>query len=254
MDLRPGDWIATDADGTLWACDVADAAWQAVIAAGGVRPEAADAMAKIVRQGGEEPSGDANADAAIADSLFRRKRVGEDALVLGMTQCYAGWPIEEVAAFFEAFAKELAPHAYATSAPLLKALGERGLSLVVVSGSPTALVRATVRTLGLDLPVRGTSLRALGGVYTAELNEPVTWNAGKVAAIAPLLEGKPLRAAFGDSLGDRELLESAQLKILVHPRADLRSLGRGKPGWCVFVPERTIAGVEVKPPDGGWIG
>lgn len=249
MDLRPGDWIATDADGTLWNCDVADDAWRAVIATGRVRSEAAGAMAKIVRKGGEQPSGDANADAALADRLFREQRVGDDALVLGMTQCYAGWTTGEVAAFSEEIAEELASQAYETTAPLIEELGRRDINLVVVSGSPTVLVRAALRVLGLDLPIRGTGLQTEGDVYTAEVNEPVTWNAGKVAAIAPLLSGKPLRVAFGDTTGDRELLESAQFKILVHPRPSLRALGQGKPDWCVFAPERTVSGKPVTPPD-----
>ena len=89
---------------------------------------------------------------------------------------------------------------------------------------------------------------------------PIPWEAGKVDALKARIGG-PAPVAMGDTLGDRELLESAtKLRVLVHPRPALRSLAldaarsaslygqsEGAP-WVLFQPPRTVGGMAVNPP------
>ena len=70
LDLPPGSWIATDADGTLWSCDVADEGWRKLIAERRLRPACAPALTRILLQGGRDPSGDLHGDARLVQRLF----------------------------------------------------------------------------------------------------------------------------------------------------------------------------------------
>jgi phosphatidylglycerophosphatase C len=124
----------------------------------------------------------------------------------------AGAPRERIAADARAFAQArladfLRPDALAT----WSAWRQRGARLVIVTASPTAVVRPFAEHLGADELI-GTELayddrdRATGGFATANCRGPE-----KVRRLeARFGAGVRLAAAYGDTSGDREMLEIAQ--------------------------------------------
>ncbi len=255
--LPPGAWVATDADGTLWSADVADAAWGRVLRERRLRPQGAAAITRAAHRAGVPTTGEGYADAEALYGAYMAGDVGDPPLIEAMTACYAGWSDGEARAFADALAVDLLGETYETTAPLLRGLAERGLRLAVVSGSPGHLIEALLRALEVDPlpPVHGTGVLPDGGVWGDRLREPITWEAGKVEALRQATGDAPIAVAFGDSYGDLALLEAARaLRVLVHPRPGLLRRGReahgaGDGAWCVLSPSRTLSGREVAPPD-----
>ena len=261
LALPRGSWAATDADGTLWAADLADEAWRRVLAEGRLRPESAEALAALVAEAGAKASGDPHTDARALYDLYLADVIGDPPLVVAMTVCYAGWSEAEVRAFAAEVARErIAPRAYGTTLALLGALRARDIRLSVISGSPRLLVEEALRAIGLADPlpaVLGTDLERDGdGRLLGRMRQPITWEAGKVEAMGALLGPEPLAIAFGDTVGDLALLEAAaRLRVLVHPRPNLReACRRWTPAdgcsWCELAPTHVVSGEAVVPPTG----
>lgn len=250
LDLPRGTWVATDADGTLWAADVADLAWHRLLGERAARPAAAGVMRRLLEGAGRAATGEVHADAAAVYDLYRQDVIDDRAMVLAMTACWAGWRPEDVRAFGARLAREVVlPRAYATTGELLRGLLARGLQVAVVSGSPRLLVEEAVG--GLGLPARplvvGAETGVEGGVLGDRLLEPTPWEEGKVDALRARA-GVAAPVAMGDTLGDLALLEAAdRLRVLVHPRPALRERARGAP-WALFAPGRTVSGEAVAPP------
>lgn len=244
------NWVATDADGTLWNADLAELAWNLALRERLLRPAAVAPVAEVLRGAGGTPSGDPHEDAQEIWRLFLAGQVEDGPILRVMATCFAGLSLDEARAFADrVFQEHLAPKVYAETVPLFQAFAERGLPLVVVSGSPRFLVEAGVRGLGLSAEVRGVTLSEVEGHLGPEVVPPLTWNQGKIEAITPLVgAGGPL-IALGDSQGDRELLLAARHKILVHPRRSLTAIAEAEAargGWVLFAPKRTVDGEPVQ--------
>lgn len=251
--LSPGSWVATDADGTIWATDVAELAWQAMMAERGIRPPGQEALAAILTEVGQESRGEPHLDAEHLYGLYLQGAIGDGPILRAMALCFAGWAEEEARAFMAKVAREhVAPRIYETSAALYRGILAQGHRLLVVSGSPDFVVEESLRLLELpeEVPVLGVTLAREGGVLQPEIVPPITWNAGKVEAIAPHLDGEPLAVAFGDSGGDLELLLAADLRILVNPRPTLTRAADADPGgpWITLAPERVASGEATHAP------
>jgi len=254
LDLRAGSWFVTDADGTLWAADVADEAWQRLHAERLLRPAAAHALSRILGAAGGAPTGEPHADGAALYQMYLDEQVDDWPVLEAMTVCFSGWREEEVRSFGGAvFRDSVASRTFETTATLLDAVLARGHRLAVVSGSPRLIVEAALAGLGLDpLPlVCGMDLRQEDGLLTDEVVHPMTWGAGKVQALRAVCGDEPIEVAFGDTAGDLELLEAARsLRVLVHPRPGLVRAAEESTGpWCLLVPQRTVGGHLVETPD-----
>src|SRR5262249_29177585 len=130
----------------------------------------------------------------------------EDAIVRVMTVCYASWTQDEVVALAKRLARDVLSKArYEGIAEIAKGLKDRGLRVVVVSGSPTWLVREGVRgVLPLDpeVDVFGTGVALERGVLSAQMTDPVTFFEGKVKKLELEFPGKKTSFSFGDSKDD----------------------------------------------------
>lgn len=250
-DVAPEQrWVASDADGTLWSADVAELAWSLALRERLFRPEAKEPVASVLRGAGGTSTGDPHEDAREIWRLFLAGQVPDGPILRVMATCFAGLSVAEAQAFGDRVFREfLAPKVYAETVPLFRAFAERGLPLVVVSGSPRFLVEAGVRGLGLEAEVRGVTLAVSEGRLVGEVVPPLTWNAGKVEAITPLVGAAGPLIALGDSPGDRELLMASRHKVLVHPRPSLVAIAEAEAargGWVTFRPARTADGEPVR--------
>ncbi len=248
---------AFDADHTLWNADAGDLAWHAALGARSFRAPAREALAGELALAGARSSGDVHEDARALYALYKQDRVSEISIVRAMTACYAGWTVDELRALGQRIAREhLDPARYEGMAEVVAGLRERGLRVVVVSGSPTWLVAEGVRgrlPVDADEDVLGAEVEVAGdgsgtSVLASTMREPITFFEGKVAALAARFPGRA-SFAFGDSGGDVPLLESAaRLAFAVHPRPALRKLAGERARFRIFAPARTVSGTPVRAP------
>lgn len=256
--LAPGSWVATDADGTLWAADVADLAWRRALGERRLRVAAAEAMARELGQLGERSAGEVHADAARLYELYGLGRADDWAMLRAMTSCWAGWSEEELRAFGRRlWAEQLSPRVYHTTCDLLQGLCARGYRLAVVSGSPQLLVEEAVGALGITTrPVVVGALQEQEGALLSErLHHPLPWEQGKVELLRARIEGqsvpRAIAAAFGDTFGDLALLNAADgVRVLVHPRPSLlrHAQQSADAAWIQFSPRWLRSGEAVVPP------
>ena len=178
-----------------------------------------------------------------------------------MTVCYAGWSVGEVRELARKLSREVLSRArYEGVLEIAQGLKERGLRVVVVSGSPTWLVAEGVRgvlPLDADANVFGAEVEVTGGLLRTKMRDPVTFFEGKVESLKALLPGKRPSFAFGDSKGDVPLLHHAgRAAFAVNPRPALRKLALEHEGFHMFLPARTVGGEPVRAPgtDRVWSG
>jgi phosphoserine phosphatase len=149
-------------------------------------------------------------------------------------QCMAGLAESDL----KRWCRQLA-HAWPNYRPqmveLLKGLRGAGYDVWMVSASNGWIIEASAGFVGCDAAhTLGIRVETAGGVLTDKVVSPVTCNMGKVDAIVKRLGRKP-DLAFGDSMGDFEMLESARLPLVVgrhdKPNAELPKVAREK-GWA----------------------
>ncbi len=122
---------------------------------------------------------------------------------------------------------------YPAQRALIERLTARGFEVWVVTASPERVVQKLAPHLGVPASrVIGNRLRLEGGRYTDTVLPPLTTGAGKVEAIRQRIGVRPL-LAVGDSASDTEMLDAAELGVLVD-RDDpaLRRRARAH-GWAL---------------------
>jgi HAD superfamily phosphoserine phosphatase-like hydrolase len=248
-----GPLAAFDADHTLWHADVGDLGWNAALDARRMKPAATVAIAAELELAGGESSGDVHEDAQRLYDLYKQDRVAELSIVRAMTVCYAGWTEEELRVLARRLRREVLEGAvYEGVVEIARGLKDRGLRIVVVSGSPTWLVAEGVRglmPLDPEEDVFGTEVDVKEGVLGATMRDPVTFFVGKVEVLRQRFSGSRPSFAFGDSKGDVPLLHhAARLAFAVNPRPQVRRLADELPSFRVFAPARTVSGLPVRAP------
>lgn len=209
---RSGGVAAFDADGTLWREDVGEAFLRHLAAIGWVRlPDGSDPYEAYER------------------AVERDKRTG----YVYAAQLQEGLPEADVAAEADRFARSWVPPRLVRAAQGLRAAcADSGLRPVVVSASPSPIVRAAASLAGFTESA-GIEVRVRSGRFTAEALEPVTYAEGKVEAASRF---GPLVVACGDSLtGDLALLSAAPIPAVIAPAAGspLATEARRR-GWPVL--------------------
>lgn len=98
-------------------------------------------------------------------------------------------------------------------------LHESDVEVWLISASGKLVVLEAAPYMGIPRDrVLGMEVEVADGLYTDRMKTPMTACAGKVDAIDQVLGVRPI-AAFGDSLGDLEMLECAQQAFVVGQRA-----------------------------------
>ena len=208
----PGAPAVFDADGTLWREDVGEAFLRHLVSLGWVRLEDASDPYQAYER-----------------TVDRDKAAG----YAYAAQLQAGLEAASVAAEAEQFARRWVPPRLVADAQGLLALCEQaGLTPFVVSASALPIVLAAAPLAGFSRDrCRGIEVAVREGKFTAEVRQPITYAAGKVAAVP----GR-IALACGDSLaGDLPLLEAARVAVVVAPSAGSPlSAEARKRGWFVL--------------------
>lgn len=254
LPAEAGDWAALDADGTLWAADVAEMVWSAALRERWMLADAAPFLAQAVESCGATARGEPHADAAQLWDLYLADRADDWIVLKAMTACYAGYsPDDLLDRAGEVLGEALPGRTYVTTQPLIEGLRAKGLQVAVISGSPTLIVQAALRAIGIEPapPVLGVEVELEGGRLGTTFREPITWEQGKVDVWRRHAgDDARLSAVFGDSPGDLALLRAAEhARVLVQPRPILRSTASSSEGpWWELRPGFTNDGRAVIPP------
>jgi phosphoserine phosphatase len=231
--------IATDGDGTLWAGDIGQALFDALLAERGVR-EAADAMLRREAARFDIDLGDATTPSDVAGQLlaaYRAGRYAEDRAFAMMAWAFAGWSLSALTAFtrevldvfgFEAAVRE-------ELKPVLSWAREEDVPVWLVSASPQCAVLAAADVLSIP-PERTLSMEPArrDAVLEAKLAQPATYGPGKMLRLSTATGGQPIVAAFGDSSYDLEMLHAAEIPVAVYPAASLAArLGELTEVWIL---------------------
>lgn len=105
---------------------------------------------------------------------------------------------------------------------------ERGGQVILCSATFQPVLEAFAAKLGAGVVALGTPLELVGGRFSGKVVGAVRSGAAKAQHLRAFLAGKPLEAAYGDTLPDRYMLELAQEPVAVYPDSGLRKLAREK--------------------------
>lgn len=230
---EPGGAVATDGDGTLWAGDVGEDLFHAFIEAGRVEPPATEALRRDARDHGVS---DAGGGADVARRIFEaycEGRFPEERVCELMTWCFAGWTRTEVRAFARDTVDRgrLDTRIHAEVMQTLDRARAAGISIVLVSASPVAVVVEAASRVGFDEgSVVASRARFDREVMLPDVERPIPYGAGKVTGLRALLGHRPLYAAFGDNAFDVAMLGAARVPVAVRPKPRLRAQAGAVPG------------------------
>jgi len=216
--------LAFDADGTLWRGDVGCDVFAGAIERRAFRNEARPTLVDDARSLALDTDGPPEAIAARLLDAFNRGAWDDGPAAVGMALSFAGYTDEEALAFaVEVLASAKLPaRIHPGVREIIGWARAHDLDVLVVSASPSPVVRAAVRTLeippenviAMDLEVDG------GGRFVSRLSANV-YGEGKVTALEANLRGAAIVGAFGDSFGDRFLLRKARVPVAVGPSPKL---------------------------------
>ena len=235
----PGGLLASDADGTIWDGDVGIELFEALLAAGGVRAAAREALAAEARGIGLAAEGDGNALAAALYEAYKADRYAHDRAFAMMAWVFAGYRQDELAAFCAGVLRQ--GDLGARIRPEMRAIfawaASHGVPVYVVSASPRAIVEVAVTHLGIaaDHVAAMTPALAPEGVLLPELAGPIVYGEGKLVALERAVGSSlPLLGAFGDSAYDAAMMRVARVPVAVTPAPGLVAVASSIPGLVML--------------------
>lgn len=110
---------------------------------------------------------------------------------------------------------------------------DRGGQVILCSATFQPMLRAFAAKLGPEVVALGTPLEIMGGRFSGKIVGKVRSGETKAQHLREFLAGRPLEAAYGDTLPDQWMLELAQKPVAVYPDAGLRKVAQSK-GWRVI--------------------
>lgn len=167
---------------------------------------------------------------------YRQGRVGEAVMCGEMTTVYAGLRGDDLRARARKFYREhIAAHVFPEMMELVRRLGKDGAAIWAVSSSNAQMIEAALEDFEI-LPekVMATRVHIANGVLTEELLAVPTGAAKRDALRRAGVTGD--YAAFGNSIHDAAMLESAKWPFVVNPNGDLLGLAQER-GWPVYQPQ-----------------
>ncbi len=230
-----------DADGTLWATDVANRLFTQLVAHRRLRASALVPLNEARVRSGLPPADDDPTAAYV--SLFQAYNAGqvdEQFMFATMVRALCDFELPELAAeHTRALGPEAASPVAADLFPamptLFAGLRRLGYRLCVVSASPLWTVRFALAACGLVADeVRGAETQVEGERLTSRLVEPMTYREGKLT-VARRDFGRDPTIAFGDGQGDVPFLAVSTVAVGINPRPALIRAAEGFLGRAVWL-------------------
>ena len=219
-----GFFASSDCDHTLWQTDVAEEVFSHGVQMGALRPAALTGLQVLAKTHGQDPEGSAN---DLASRLFMAYLHGdfpEREICEMMACCFAGYDQRELMDFATQILRknDLGAKLNSEAIELLAWAKTRGSTVALISASPTIIVRAAAKLVGLphDLIV-GTTPRLDGETITTQLAQPVPYGIEKKHQGDAQKGKRRWLLAMGDSAFDEPMLQAAQVAVVVNPKQDL---------------------------------
>jgi len=123
---------------------------------------------------------------------------------------------------------------------VIKLLRQKSFHQVAVTAEPEYLAKAIVAHFDLDGSF-STVYEIVDGVYSGEITSSLAGNSSK----REILSHYSIEFAFGDSEGDREMLEMAKYPFCVEPTVELKKVAKEN-NWQVYSEDaRIVADVKL---------
>lgn len=139
-----------------------------------------------------------------------------------LSTLFEGYSEYEVKQIANEVLHEYRYEAYAYSLELIKKLKSEDFELIAISGSPQFLVDAFVKEFGFDLGIGGGFILENG---TWQESGEETWRNKDIIAKRLINNGdcydKHRIVSVGDTIGDLELLNLADVKVIINPQFEL---------------------------------
>lgn len=242
-----------DADGTLWAFDIANRLFEHLVRERLLKAEALPALQHALSTSGLATHGDATACFSRLLSAYDQGAADEHLTFATMIRALAGFSLSELDAVHEramAVPTEAQGELFPEMRVLFRELQAAGIRVYVCSASPLWTVHYGLALCGLKADaVRAAATQVVAGRITDVLIEPMTYREGKLAVAMRDFGGPPL-IGFGDSRGDVAFLAASQIAVCVNARPALLDAARGFAGQVFELRcPRTENGALVKMPE-----
>jgi phosphatidylglycerophosphatase C len=235
---EPGGALAFDGDGTLWAGDVGEDFFAALLEDGGLSPRAHDALVAEASDAGIDTAGTAVEVAHRIHAAYLAGTFDEERVCEIMTWACAGRRREDVDAFADRVldAVSFSARLHGEALRIVGWAREAGVALHLVSASPRPIVDAAARRLRFEVAnvSSATEVVDAAGVVVPEVHRPIPYGDGKVVRLRERLGARPLYAAFGDNAFDVPMLRESRVPVLIRPKARLLERAAELPGAVVL--------------------
>lgn len=147
----------------------------------------------------------------------------------------AGAPVQDIVALGDAFIPHLADTVMPEAQAELDRMKAEGRDRIIVSASPTEIVEALAKELGLEGGV-GTQAEVKDGKYTGKLAGPFCYGQGKVEAIQRMASERGYdlaeSVAYSDSISDLPFMSAVGSGVAINADRSLIDYAIDK-GWRV---------------------
>ena len=235
---EPGGAIAFDGDGTLWAGDVGEDFFAALLERG-VFELARDAL---VREAAAEDIDTTGSPREIAHRIhlaYLGGKFPEERVCEIMTWAAAGRSRQELDGFCAEVIESvgLRGRLHREAVAVVEHAKRVGVDVFIVSASPRAIVHQAARVVGIEIANALAVREACDerGIVQCEVERPIPYGDGKVTQLRRRIgPERVLYAAFGDNAFDVPMLREARMPVAIRPKARLVDRAAEVPSLAVL--------------------
>lgn len=149
------------------------------------------------------------------------------------TKAFVGVPFSKLSSSASLFFRGFKRNIYGSSYKLVDFVKNSGFTPIIVTVDVYEVMRLVAKELGIE-KLYATRLETKRGICTGKSSNLLYRTGGKLKIIKMLSKRYGLTGSigFGDSMGDRDLLESVELPVALNPSSELRELAKSRK-WLV---------------------
>jgi phosphoserine phosphatase len=234
---EPGGAIAFDGDGTLWAGDIGEDFFHALLEHG-LHEVARPALAEEAAAEGIDARGTAREIAHRIHQAYLANAFPEERICEIMTWAAAGWSRPELDRFCGHVLQVsgLRARLHREAIAVVEHAKRAGIDILLVSASPRAIVEQGARIVGIDpgMVIAAREAQDDAGIVRCAVERPIPYGAGKVTRLRERVGSRVIYAAFGDNAFDVAMLREARLPVAIRPKQRLVDRALEVPGLAIL--------------------
>jgi phosphatidylglycerophosphatase C len=224
---EPGGAIALDGDGTLWAGDIGEDFFVALLDHGLDEEASRAALAREAMAERVDTRGTGREIAHRIHSAYLAGTFPEERVCEIMTWAAAGWSRDKLDQFCAGVVETigLRQRLHLEAIRVVEHARRVGIEVFLVSASPRAIVEQAARLVGVDVANVMAACEvcdASSGIVQCAVERPIPYDQGKVTRLREKLgTTRVLYAAFGDNAFDVPMLREARMPFAIRPKERL---------------------------------